>query len=205
MCCFVIVLPNSSWRQHTPVFSSTLRGTGHDSSYIVPLPFPTMLPSSCSPSLSKHKFSYKSSPLWRRTRLPQLGSHSHKEILNLCYIIMNDNFIESVVNRHVQLLLSSSSSLCFSILSNTSALFSTQHLNSTPLGLCAVCLYVVYAVHSCAHTHTVCFSVTPWHMWGLDSIHHSFPLSSEEALESQRTHQPLTHNYLKELGESSCP
>lgn len=40
---------------------------------------------------------------------------------------------------------------------------------------------------------------------GLDSMHHSFPLSSEEALEAQETHQLLTHNYLKELGESSCP
>lgn len=36
-------------------------------------------------------------------------------------------------------------------------------------------------------------------------MHHSFPLSSEEALEAQETHQLLTHNYLKELGESSCP
>ena len=36
-------------------------------------------------------------------------------------------------------------------------------------------------------------------------MHHSFPLSSEEALGAQETHQPLTHNYLKELGESSCP
>lgn len=39
----------------------------------------------------------------------------------------------------------------------------------------------------------------------LESMHHSFPLSSEEAFEAQGTHQPFTHNYLKELGESSCP
>lgn len=37
ICCFVIVQLNSSWRQHTPVFSSPLRGTGHDPSHIVPL------------------------------------------------------------------------------------------------------------------------------------------------------------------------
>lgn len=36
-------------------------------------------------------------------------------------------------------------------------------------------------------------------------MHHFFPLSSEEALVPQETHQPLTHNYLRELGESSCP
>ena len=33
----------------------------------------------------------------------------------------------------------------------------------------------------------------------------SFPLSSEEALEAQETHQLLTHNYFEELGESSRP
>ncbi len=36
-------------------------------------------------------------------------------------------------------------------------------------------------------------------------MQHSVPLSSEEALETQETRQSLTHNYLKELGESSCP
>lgn len=33
----------------------------------------------------------------------------------------------------------------------------------------------------------------------------SFPLSSKEALEARETHQLLTHNYFKELGESSRP
>lgn len=53
MCCFVIVQLNSSCRQHTPVFSSPLRGTGHDPSNMVPLPLPTVLPSSHPLSLSK--------------------------------------------------------------------------------------------------------------------------------------------------------
>lgn len=46
MCFFVIVLLNSSRRQHTPVFSSLLQVTGHDPSPVVPLSFPTVLPSS---------------------------------------------------------------------------------------------------------------------------------------------------------------
>lgn len=36
-------------------------------------------------------------------------------------------------------------------------------------------------------------------------MYHSFPLSSKEALEARGTHQPLTHNYLKERGKSSGP
>lgn len=36
-------------------------------------------------------------------------------------------------------------------------------------------------------------------------MQHSFPLSMKEALGAQETHQPLTQNYLKELGGSSCP
>lgn len=36
-------------------------------------------------------------------------------------------------------------------------------------------------------------------------MHQSFPLFSEEALKPHGTHQPLTHNYLRELGEGSCP
>lgn len=53
MFCFLIVQLNSGG-QHTPVFSSPLQGTGHDPSRIVPLPLPTMLPSSHSPQ--KHVY-----------------------------------------------------------------------------------------------------------------------------------------------------
>lgn len=97
MCCFVIVQLNSSWRQHTPVFSSPLRRTGHNPSHVVPLPLPTVLPSSHSPCLSKHKLSYKSSPLRFLTRLPPLRSHSREVIINLCDVIINDNCIEWVI------------------------------------------------------------------------------------------------------------
>lgn len=39
----------------------------------------------------------------------------------------------------------------------------------------------------------------------MTACNHSYPLTTEEDLEAQGTHQPLTHSYLKELGESSCP
>lgn len=48
MCGFVIVQLNSSWRQHTPVFSSSLRRTGHDPSQMYLSPFSTALVSSHS-------------------------------------------------------------------------------------------------------------------------------------------------------------
>lgn len=88
MSCFVLVQLNSSWRQHTPVFSSPLRGTGHDPFHIVPLPLPTVLPSSHSPSPSKHKFGCKSF-----TCLHQLRPHSCKQIIYLCDVITNDSCI----------------------------------------------------------------------------------------------------------------
>lgn len=40
---------------------------------------------------------------------------------------------------------------------------------------------------------------------GKEALTPSSGSSSYLALEAQETHQPLTHNYLKKMGEGSCP
>lgn len=89
MCCIVIVRLNSSWRQHTPVFSSPLRGTGHDPSHLVPLPLPT---ASCPPLAP---------PICQNTSLAvnlsdedshRLGSCWRKEIGSVCCLPLHPSF-----------------------------------------------------------------------------------------------------------------
>lgn len=211
MRCFVIVQFNGSWRRHTPVFSSPLQGTGHDPSHIVPHYLPTALPS----SRSSHQNRSLAEGLclfltWDREHRPQPLNFTIT--INSCCIRLNVYRFFCRPHSWFFLLLHFECRLsCVNVCDKdwqSLTLFSRPKWKECP----EPCF--VYIVHIHVFTHIrlsacqrvftfacVCVSVDvrPWRRAPL------LPLIQRGSSAAQGTHQPVTHNYLKDLGESSCP
>lgn len=66
-------------------------------------------------------------------------------------------------------------------------------------------LYTLCIQYICVLIHTAQGNAALWVFVTLRMCTTPSPYPSKEVFVTQGTHQPLTHNYLKELGESSCP